>query len=82
MTQPAEKFTPLRTHSPFGPQLWHDRPEHNYNIIGYINGHPTMHYFGIPRHTPSLIAYKILTEYFWKFQSKITLWEYFLQAQL
>ena len=29
----------------------------------------------IIRYTQSMIAYKILTEYFWKFQRKITLWE-------
>ena len=32
-------------------------------------------YFEIPRRTQSLIAYKTLTEYFWKFQWKIALWE-------
>ena len=31
--------------------------------IGHVNEYPTMHYFGIPRHTPSMIAYKSLTEY-------------------
>ena len=36
--------------------------------IGHVNEYPTMHCFGIPRHTQSMIAYKILTEYFWKFQ--------------
>ena len=36
--------------------------------MGHVNNHPTIHYFGIPRHTQSMIAYKILTEYFWKFQ--------------
>ena len=35
--------------------------------IGSENEYPTMHYFGIPRHTQSMISYKILTEYFWKF---------------
>ena len=44
-------------------------------IIGHVNEYPTMHYFGIPRHTQSMIAYKILTEYFWKFQWWIALWE-------
>ena len=32
--------------------------------IGHVNEYPTMHYFGIPRQTQSMIAYK----YFWKFQ--------------
>mgnify|MGYP001797712222 CR=1 FL=1 len=32
------------------------------NQTGYVNGYPTMHYFGNPRHTQSMIAYKILTE--------------------
>ena len=36
--------------------------------IGHVNEYPTMHYFGVPRHTQSMIAYKILTEYFWEFQ--------------
>ena len=30
-----------------------------------------MHYFGIPRHTQSMTANKVLTEYFWKLQQKI-----------
>ena len=38
--------------------------------IGHVNEYPTMHYFGIPRHTQSMIANKILTEYFWKFSEK------------
>ena len=36
--------------------------------IEYVNEYPTMRYFGIPRHTQSMIACRILTEYFWKFQ--------------
>ena len=32
--------------------------------IGHVNEYPTMQYFGIPRHAQSLIAYKMLTEYF------------------
>ena len=39
--------------------------------IGHVDECPTMHYFGIPRHTESMIAYKILNEYFWKFQLKL-----------
>ena len=39
--------------------------------IGLVNEYPTMHYFGNPRHTRSMIAYMILTEYFWKFQKKL-----------
>ena len=31
--------------------------------------------YGIPYHTQSMIAYKILTKYFWKFQWEIALWE-------
>ena len=35
-----------------------------------------MHYFfKKPRHTRSMIAYMILTEYFWKFQWKTASWE-------
>ena len=37
------------------------------------NEYPTMHYFGYPRHTQSMIAFVILTENFWKFQGKIAL---------
>ena len=37
-------------------------------LVGHVNEYPTMHYFGNPRHTQSMIAYMILTEYFWKFQ--------------
>ena len=42
--------------------------------IGHVNEYPTIHHFGNPRHTQSMVAYKILTEYFWKFQRKIALW--------
>ena len=37
-------------------------------LIGHVNEYPTMHYIGIPRHAQSMIAYKTLTEYLWKFQ--------------
>ena len=30
-------------------------------VIVHVNDYPTMHYFGIPRHTQSILAYKILT---------------------
>ena len=33
-----------------------------YISIGNVNEYPTMHYFGIPRHTQSMMAYMILTE--------------------
>ena len=46
-----------------------------FSWIRRVNEYPTMHYFGIPRNTQSMIAYKILTECFWKFQWKIALWE-------
>ena len=45
------------------------------NPIGYVNKDPIMHHFGNPRHTQSMIVYIILTENFWKFQSKVALWE-------
>ena len=32
-------------------------------IIGHVNEYHTMHYFRNPRHTQSIITYKILTEY-------------------
>ena len=35
-------------------------------IIGHVNEYPTMHNFGILRHTSWMITYKILSEYFWK----------------
>ena len=31
--------------------------------MGHVNVYATMHYFGIPRHTQPMIAYKILTEF-------------------
>ena len=36
--------------------------------IGHVNEYPTMHDFGNPRHAQSMLAYIILTEYFWIFQ--------------
>ena len=36
--------------------------------IGHVNEYPTMHYFGNPKRTQSMIAYMILSEYLWKFQ--------------
>ena len=36
--------------------------------IGQANEYHIMHYFRISRHTQSMIAYRILTKYFWKFQ--------------
>mgnify|MGYP001800150585 FL=1 len=33
--------------------------------IGHVTKHSTMCYFGISRHTQSLTAYKMLTQYFW-----------------
>ena len=36
--------------------------------IGHVNEYPTMHCFGNPRHTQSMIVYMIWTEYFWRFQ--------------
>ena len=55
-------------------KLHSDRGSTNalFSLIGHVNEYPTMHYFGNPRHTQSMIAYIILTEYFWKFQWKIT----------
>ena len=50
-------------------------PVDRFNTKGHVYEYPTMHYFGIPRHTQSLIAYRLLTEYFWKFQYKNALWE-------
>ena len=58
---------------------YYTKPMNNLELddpIGYVNEYPTMHYFGIPRDTQSMIAYKILTEYFWKFQSKFALREF------
>ena len=36
------------------------------NMMGHANEYPKMHYFRNPGHTQSMIAYMILTEYFWK----------------
>ena len=36
--------------------------------IGHVNECPTMLYLGDPINTQSIIVYKILTEFFWKFQ--------------
>ena len=45
------------------------------NSIGHVNEYPIVHHFGFPRHTQSMIAYRILTEYFWELQWKVALWE-------
>ena len=37
---------------------------------GPVNEYPTMHNFGNSRHTQSMIADMILTDYFWKFTLK------------
>ena len=39
--------------------------------IGHVNEYPTMHHFGIPRHSQSMIAYKISGNS----SEKIALWE-------
>ena len=36
--------------------------------LGRVDEYPTMQHFGNPRHIQSMMAYMILTEYFWKFQ--------------
>ena len=46
-----------------------------HRLMGHFNEYPTMHCFEIPRHAQSMITFKILIEYFWKFQWKIALWE-------
>ena len=38
--------------------------------IGYVNEYPTMHYSGIPRHTPSMKAYMIFYRVFLKIPVK------------
>ena len=40
------------------------------SLMGHVNEYPTMHCFGIPRHTQSMIVYKILTEVFLEIQVK------------
>ena len=40
-------------------------------VIRHVNEYPTMHYFGNPKHTQSMIAYKTLTEYIWEHSVKI-----------
>ena len=56
-------------------QLWELSHLTMWMFIGHVNEYPTMHYFGIPRHTQSIIACEILTEYFWKLQWTNALWE-------
>ena len=41
------------------------------NLIGHVNEYPIMHYLGIPSHTQSMIAFKILAGSFWKFRWKM-----------
>ena len=45
------------------------------SLMGHANEYPTMHCFGIPRHTPPMIVYKTLTEVFLAIPVKIALWE-------
>ena len=45
------------------------------NRIKHVNEYPTMHYFGNPRQNQSIVSYMIVTEYCWKFQWNIVLWE-------
>ena len=51
-------------------------------MLGHVNEYPSMHYFGTPRHSQSMIALKIWTKYFWKFQWKFALWECYYYALL
>ena len=44
-------------------------------IMGHVKEYPTMHHFGIPRHTQLMIAYMILSELVQEFQSVIAIWE-------
>ena len=44
-------------------QIYARMPYSRCMAIGHVNEHPTMHYFWIPRHTQSMMACKILTEY-------------------
>ena len=41
------------------------------NRIAHVNDYPTVNYFGIPSLTKSMIAYKILTEYFGNSNEKL-----------
>ena len=43
--------------------------------LGHVNEYPTIHYFGNPKRTQSMIAYMILTEHSWKFSWNNALWE-------
>ena len=42
----------------------------NIKKIGHVYEYPTMHNIGISRHSQSMIACMILTEYFLEFKSK------------
>ena len=55
--------------------IYIDTQTNNSFSKGHVTEYSTMHYFGIPRHTKTMIAYKILTEYFWKIKIKIALCE-------
>ena len=39
-----------------------------YMPMGHVNEYATMHYFGNPKHSQSMIAYMILNEYLLNFQ--------------
>ena len=41
------------------------------HVIGHVFEYPTMYYSGNPRHIQTMIAYKILTECFWKFHAQL-----------
>ena len=38
-----------------------DKLKSDFCKIGHVNEYPTMHYFGIPRDTQSMVAYTVLT---------------------
>ena len=44
--------------------------------LAHVLQNATMHKFQIARHSKSMKAYEILTEYFWGLQSEVALWEF------
>ena len=56
----------------YSQKIWYSSRQlaSDWKRIGQVNEYPAMHYFGNPCNTQSMIAYIILTKYFWKFQGK------------
>ena len=53
---------------------WGDFENRDEGVL-WVKMCPTMHYFGVPRNTQSMMTYKILAINFREFRSKIEIWE-------